>query len=60
MNVNSESSIVSFNSDKYLETYGNVKIKEINLSEESEDSDYSEEINEDEITAFEQELLSKT
>jgi hypothetical protein len=60
VNVNSESSIVSFNSDKYLETYGNVKIKEINLSEESEDSDYSEEINEDEITAFEQELLSKT
>lgn len=60
VNVNSESSIISFNSDKYLETYGNVKIKEINLSEESEDSDYSEEINEDEITAFEQELLSKT
>ena len=60
-NVNSESSIIStFNSDNYMETYGNVKIKEINLSEESEDSDYSEEINEDEITAFEQELLSKT
>lgn len=60
-NINSESSIIStFNSDKYMETYGNIKIKEINLSEESEDSDYSEEINEDEITAFEQELLSKT
>jgi hypothetical protein len=61
-NLNSESSIIStFNSDKYMETYGtNVKIKNINLSEESQDSDYSEEINEDEITAFEQELLPKT
>ena len=64
--INSESSIIStFNSDKYMETYGkeeieNIKIREINLSEESQDSDYSEEINEDEITAFENELLSKT
>ena len=51
------------NSENFIESYNtnNINIKEINInSEESVDSNYSEEINADEIKNFESELLSKS
>jgi hypothetical protein len=58
LNNDTDTSIMSnFNSDKILETYGGPQIKNIDLSEESKDSDYSEEIDSDEIAGWEQKLI---
>jgi len=62
-NLDTDTSIISNinNSENIIETYNNMKITNINFnSEESEDSDYSEEINQDEIKQFETELLTKS
>ena len=53
-----DTSVISnFNSEKFLETYGGPNIRNIELSEESKDSDYSEEINSDEIANYEESLI---
>ena len=62
--LDTDTSVISNinNSENFIESYNttNIKIKDINInSEESVDSNYSEEINEDEIKEFESELLSK-
>lgn len=63
--LDTDTSVISNinNSENFIESYNtnNINIKEINInSEESVDSNYSEEINADEIKNFESELLSKS
>lgn len=63
--LDTDTSVISNinNSENCIESYNtnNINIKEINInSEESVDSNYSEEINADEIKNFESELLSKS
>ena len=62
--LDTDTSVISNinNSENFIESYNtnNINIKAINInSEESVDSNYSEEINADEIREFESELLSK-
>lgn len=62
--LDTDTSVISNinNSENFIESYNtnNINIKAIHInSEESVDSNYSEEINEDEIREFESELLSK-
>jgi len=65
-NDDTDTSIISNinNSENYIESYNtnqNYEIKEIKFnSEESNSSDYSEEINQNEISQFESELLAKS
>ena len=60
-NIDTDTSIITnLNSDRILESYGtNIHIRDIDLdvSEESNNSDYSEEIHSDEISGWEESLI---